>query len=112
MSHSPSELLHGTLDLLILKAVADQPRHGYEIVRHITAATGGAIAIEDGSLYPALYRLEKKRLVKGAWGVATGRRARFYQLTERGRGALAAMTGDWTRFAAGVSRLLRGEESS
>ena len=57
----PSELLHGTLDILILKAVADEPRHGYAIVRQIEAGTSSAVIVEDGSLYPALYRLEKKR---------------------------------------------------
>ena len=66
----PSELLHGTLDILILKALAGEPRHGYAIVRQIESATSGAIAVEDGSLYPALYRLEKQRLIRGEWGVS------------------------------------------
>jgi transcriptional regulator len=105
-----SDLLHGTLDLLILKAVADAPRHGYDIVRRIEAATAAAVAIEDGSLYPALYRLEKRRLLRGEWGISrAGRRARFYRITEAGRRQLAARTAEWTRFAHGVSRLL-GEE--
>jgi transcriptional regulator len=106
----PSDLLHGTLDLLILKALAPAPRHGYEIVRHIEGATGSAVAVEDGSLYPALYRLEKRRLIKGEWGVSdAGRRARFYRLTEAGRRELDARTAEWTRFAAGVSQMLTGE---
>ena len=104
------ELLHGTLDVLILKALVDQQLHGYEIVRRVTASTGGAVAIEDGSLYPALYRLEKKRQIKGEWGVSdAGRRARYYRLTPAGEKALAAQTDAWAKFAAGVSRLLLGE---
>jgi transcriptional regulator len=107
---SQNELLHGTLDVLILKALLDEPLHGYEIVRRVTSSTGGAVAIEDGSLYPALYRLEKKGQIKGEWGVSeAGRRARFYKLTAAGRKALAAQTDAWAKFAAGVSRLLLGE---
>ncbi len=109
MAPKTPELLHGTLDLLILKAVANAPRHGYDIVRHITSATGPAVAIEDGSLYPALYRLEKKGHIKGAWGVSSaGRRARFYELTARGRKALDTQTKNWSAFSAGVSKLLLG----
>jgi PadR family transcriptional regulator, regulatory protein PadR len=112
VSHPSRDLLHGTLDLLILTAVRDAPRHGYEIVRHIETTTHSAVVIEDGSLYPALYRLEKKRQIKGEWGVTEGgRRARFYRLTDAGRKALAARSDDWMRFAAGVSRLLLGERS-
>jgi transcriptional regulator len=109
MSPRSAELLHGTLDVLILKALTDAPRHGYDIVRHITSTTGDAVVIEDGSLYPALYRLEKKGHVTGAWGVSdAGRRARFYELTPVGRAALKAQTKDWAAFAAGVSQFLLG----
>ncbi len=109
MSPRTAELLHGTLDVLILRAVADAPRHGYDIVRFITSTTGDAVVIEDGSLYPALYRLEKKGQIRGAWGVSdAGRRARFYELTPDGRKALKAQTRDWAAFAAGVSQLLLG----
>jgi PadR family transcriptional regulator, regulatory protein PadR len=111
MPHPSRDLLHGTLDLLILSAVRDAPRHGYEIVRHIENTTHSAVVIEDGSLYPALYRLEKKRHIKGEWGVKGGRRARFYRLTDAGQKALAARSDNWTRFAAGVARLLLGERS-
>lgn len=110
MARPQNELLHGTLDVLILKALIDAPHHGYEIVRHITTSTGGAVAIEDGSLYPALYRLEKKGHIKGTWGVSeAGRRARFYALTDAGRRALTTQTDAWAKFAAGVSKLLLGE---
>jgi transcriptional regulator len=109
MSPRSPELLHGTLDVLILKALSDAPRHGYDIVRVITASTGDVVVIEDGSLYPALYRLEKKGHITGAWGVSdAGRRARFYSLTPEGRKALKTQTRDWAAFAAGVSQLLLG----
>lgn len=111
MAPRSPELLHGTLDVLIMKALADAPRHGYDIVRFISAATGDAVVIEDGSLYPALYRLEKKGHIHGAWGVSeSGRRARFYELTPAGRKALESQTRDWAAFAAGVSQLLLGRE--
>ena len=102
------DFLHGTLDTLILKALADESRHGYDIVRRIESLTGEAVRIEDGSLYPALYRLEKKRLIRGDWGVSeAGRRARFYRLTDGGRRRLARLTAEWERFSLGVSRMLK-----
>jgi transcriptional regulator len=108
MGRATHELLHGTLEMLILKAVEDEPGHGYEIVRRIHDSTGGAVRVEDGSLYPALYRLEKRTLVRGDWGVSdAGRRARFYRLTPKGARALASQTKTWEQFAAGVTRLLR-----
>lgn len=111
MAPGRPELLHGTLDVLILKALADAPRHGYDIVRYIGTSTGDTVVIEDGSLYPALYRLEKKAHISGAWGVSDrGRRARFYELTPAGRQALATQTRDWAAFAAGVSQLLLGRQ--
>jgi PadR family transcriptional regulator PadR len=110
MPRPQNELLHGTLDVLILKALIDAPRHGYEIVRHLSTSTNGAVAIEDGSLYPALYRLEKKRQIRGKWGISeAGRRARFYELTDEGHQALEAQTDAWAKFSAGVSKLLLGE---
>ena len=110
MPRPQNELLHGTLDVLILKALAGEPLHGYEIVRRVGASTGGAVTIEDGSLYPALYRLEKRGQIKGQWGVSdAGRRARFYTLTAAGEKALAAQTDAWAKFAAGVSKLLLGD---
>ena len=110
MPKSQNELLLGTLDVLILKALAGDPLHGYEIARRVGVSTSGAVTIEDGSLYPALYRLEKKGQIKGEWGVSeAGRRARFYRLTAAGEKALAAQTDAWAKFAAGVSKLLLGE---
>jgi PadR family transcriptional regulator PadR len=111
MPRATNELLHGTLETLILKALAAEPRHGYEIVRHISTATNGAVVVEDGSLYPALYRLERRKLLRGEWGVSNGRRARFYRLTPAGERTLAAQTKRWSAFAEGVSRLLLGGDN-
>jgi len=106
MANAP-ELLHGTLDTLILKTLAGGRRHGYGIARAIEEATEGIVEIEDGSLYPALYRLERKTWLEAEWGTSElGRRAKFYRLTPRGRKQLAAQTADWARFAAAISRVL------
>jgi transcriptional regulator len=103
------ELLHGALEPLILRTLADADDHGYGISRRIETSTGGAVRVEDGSLYPALYRLEKKALIRGEWGVSEARkRARFYHLTDKGRRHLAKQTAQWAAFAGGVSRLLLG----
>ena len=106
MANAP-ELLHGTLDTLVLKTLAGGRRHGYAIARAIEEATGGIVEIEDGSLYPALYRLEHKGWVEAEWGTSDlGRRAKFYRVTPRGRKQLAAQTADWARFAGAISRVL------
>ena len=110
MPRATNELLHGTLEVMILKALRDEARHGYEIARHIRTSTGDAVVVEDGSLYPALYRLEAKKLLKGEWGVSAGRRARFYRLTPAGQRKLQAETEKWSAFAKGVSKLLLGPE--
>ena len=107
MPRTGDELLHGTLETLILKALVDEARHGYEIARHVRSTTDGAVTIEDGSLYPALYRLERRKLIRGDWGVSRGRRARFYRLTPAGKRRLAVQERRWWAFADGVSRLLR-----
>ena len=104
---TPNALLHGALDGLILKTVARGPSHGYAIARYIEDATGDAVLIEDGSLYPALYRLERKGLLEAEWGVSElGRRAKVYRITEAGRAQLAAEMATWKKFAGGVSRIL------
>jgi len=103
-----TKLLHGTLDTLILKTLSYRPRHGYAVARWIEEQTGNAIRVEEGSLYPALYRLEKKGLLKSEWGVSElERRAKFYSLTERGQAKLDAETAEWLRFSAAVTTLLR-----
>ena len=102
------DLLHGTLDTLILKTLAAGRRHGYGIAKAIEDSTEAVVAIEEGSLYPALYRLERKELVEAEWGISElGRRAKFYRITPRGRKALAAQTAEWARFSAALSRLLQ-----
>jgi PadR family transcriptional regulator PadR len=102
-----SELLHGTLDVLVLKTLTVGPRHGYGIAQWIESASGEAVVVEEGSLYPALYRLERRGLIEAEWGTSElGRKAKFYKLTSRGRRQLAAETEQWARFAAGVSKVL------
>ncbi len=101
------ELLHGTLDALVLKTLSGGRRHGYAIARAIEDATDSVVEIEEGSLYPALYRMERKGWIEAEWGVSElGRRAKFYRLTARGRRHLMAQTADWARFAAAISRVL------
>ena len=102
-----TELLHGTLDALVMKTLTRGPRHGYGISRWIEEATDEAVVVEEGSLYPALYRLERRGLIDADWGVSElGRKAKFYRLTPRGRRQLATETEQWARFAAGVSKVL------
>jgi PadR family transcriptional regulator PadR len=100
-------LLHGTLDALVLKTLAGGPRHGYGIARYLEDATDGAVTIEEGSLYPALYRLERRGLLEASWAPSeTGRRAKLYRLTKEGRAQLARETKAWAEFSAAVSRVL------
>jgi transcriptional regulator len=100
-------LLHGTLDALILKTLASGPRHGYGIGRFLEETTLGAVQIEEGSLYPALYRLERRGLLDAEWRVSElNRRAKFYRLTREGRSELGRETKAWTEFSAAVSRVL------
>ena len=107
MAPSDKKLLHGTLDTLILKTLSHGPRHGYSVARWIEQQTGDAILVEEGSLYPALYRLEKKGLLKSEWGISElERRAKFYRLTERGAAALEEEAASWERFSAAVSAVL------
>ena len=107
MPNPSPELLHGTLDALVLKTLGGGRRHGYAVARAIEEATDGVVEIEDGSLYPALYRMEKKGWIEAEWGVSElGRRAKFYRLTPRGRRQLTAQTAEWARFAAAITRVL------
>jgi transcriptional regulator len=102
------EVLRGTLDLLILRALAGRPLHGYAVMRWIEAATRGDLDIEEGSLYPALYRLEDRGWIESDWGVSeNNRRARFYRLTSTGRAQLKVEVREFTRFAKAVFRALQ-----
>jgi transcriptional regulator len=99
--------MHGTLDALILKTLSWGPRHGYAVARWIEELTDDALQIEEGSLYPALYRLERRGWIEAQWGISdTNRRAKFYELTARGREQLRVQTSQWTQFAAAVSKVL------
>jgi len=107
MPHESNSLLHGTLDALVLKTLVTGPRHGYAIARWIEEATDELLQIEEGSLYPALYRMERKEWIEAEWGVSElNRRAKFYRLTPKGRKQLAVETEQWARFAAAVSKVL------
>jgi PadR family transcriptional regulator, regulatory protein PadR len=104
---TPNALLHGALDALILKTLARGPSHGYAVARYIEDTTGDALLVEEGSLYPALYRMERRGWIEAEWGTSElGRRAKLYRLTDTGRAQLAAETAAWRRFAAGVSKIL------
>jgi len=102
-----TEMLHGTLEVLILKTLVQGPRHGYAIARWLEEATGEAVSIEEGSMYPALYRMEKRGWISAEWGMSElGRRAKVYRITTRGRRQLISVTEQWARFSAAVSGVL------
>ena len=105
-----AELLPGTLDLLILKAVSLGPLHGYGVLLRIEQVTGGALTIEQGALYPALYRLESQDLLDAEWGVSeNNRRAKFYKLTRAGRKRLRDETASWNRLVTAIASALGTE---
>jgi PadR family transcriptional regulator, regulatory protein PadR len=103
MAQSNLDILRGTLDLLILKSVSWGPIHGYDIARWIEAAAHDVLKVEEGTLYPALHRLETRRWLSATWGVSdNNRRAKFYSLTTAGRAQLKAEQTNFTRFANAV----------
>jgi PadR family transcriptional regulator PadR len=107
MAQKTDTMLHGTLDALILKTLSRGHRHGYGIARWIEETTDEALAVEEGSLYPALYRMERRGWIEAEWGMSElGRKAKFYRITPKGRRQLAADTEEWARFAAAVSKIL------
>ncbi len=102
-----AELLPGTLDMLILKAVSLKPLHGYGVLQRIQQISGDALEIPQGSLYPALYRLEHQELIAAEWGVSdNNRRAKYYTLTPAGRRRLREETAGWNRLAAAMTAAL------
>ena len=104
----PSDLIQGTLDVLILKSLATEARHGWAIAKRIQAASGDVLQIKQGSLYPALHRLEQQGLVKAEWGTnETGREAKFYTLTRAGRAQLTEEISQWERLSAAIRLALR-----
>jgi len=100
-------VLQGTLDMLVLKALARGPLHGYDVAEHILAWSGDVLRVEEGALYPALHRLELRGLLASEWGVSTNnRRAKFYRLTPAGRKHLAAEASAWARLSSAVARVM------
>jgi len=107
-----ADLLPGTLDMLILKAVSLGALHGYGVLLRIEQMTRGALLVEQGALYPALYRLEHQGLLDSAWGVSdNNRRAKFYTLTAAGRKRLRERTESWNRNAAAIATALKARPS-
>jgi len=108
MPRDDLDLLQGTLDVLVLKTLSWGPRHGYAVARWIAETTDDALTVEEGALYTALHRLEKRGLVESEWGWSeNNRKAKYYQLTTAGRAQLRARTSSWTRYAEAVFKVLR-----
>jgi PadR family transcriptional regulator, regulatory protein PadR len=108
MAHdAPSDILQGTLDLLILKTLSLQEQHGWGIAQRLQQVSRDVLQVNQGSLYPALYRLERQRLISSSWAPSeNNRRAKYYALTAKGRRHLEAEMGRWRRFAEAVDLVL------
>jgi transcriptional regulator len=106
----PMNLLQGTLDLLVLRALTEGPRHGYAVAHWVRDTTDGALAVEEGALYTSLHRLEGRGWVSGEWGLSeNNRRAKYYSLTAAGRSALAREASTWTKYADAVFKVLNAD---
>jgi transcriptional regulator len=104
------DILRGTLDLLILQALSWGAAHGYDVARRIETATADVLAVGEGTLYPALHRLEERGWVKASWGASeNNRQAKFYTLTRRGRAQLDVETANWKRYAAAIFAALEAK---
>jgi transcriptional regulator len=104
-----SDQLHGTLDMLVLKILEDGPLHGYAVALRLERTSRDVLSVEEGSLYPALYRMERRGWLASSWALTeTGRRARFYRLTKTGRAQLEAETASWLRLTTAVADVLNG----
>ncbi len=107
MARQATDLLQGTLDLLILKTLSSSPQHGWGIAQQIQVASRDLLSVNQGSLYPALRRLEKRSLIRARWGTSeNNRRARFYQLTKQGERRLDVELSSWQRFSGAVNLIL------
>ncbi len=107
------DLLQGTLDMLILKALSGGPLHGYAVAAWLQRTTDDALQVEEGSLYPALHRMTRKGWVKSDWGVSeNNRRAKFYTLTAEGRRQLAAESTSWARLTEAVAKVLHAQPAA
>ena len=104
----PSDLVQGTLDLLILKTLSVEPRHGWAIAKRIQQMSGEALQVQQGSLYPALHRLEQQAWIKAKWEESeTGRQAKFYSLTAAGRKQLESETANWNRLSQAINIIVQ-----
>jgi PadR family transcriptional regulator PadR len=107
MPRDPLEIIQGTLEMLILKALIRGSCNGWQVLCWLRERAGGELSIEEGALYPALHRLERKRLVSSEWGLSeNNRRARYYTLSERGRAELQRQSADWRRYVRVVAAIL------
>ena len=107
MARTNSDQLHGTLDMLVLKTLAEKPLHGYAIAVRLERLSLDVLKVEEGSLYPALYRMESRGWLSSEWSLTdTGRRARFYRLTRAGRAQLAAEEASWNRLTMAVQNVM------
>lgn len=107
-----SEMLKGHLDLLLLAVLEDGPLHGYALIEALTERSGGAIELPEGTIYPALHRLERAGLLGSEWSEATGRRRRTYALTESGRGSLQTRRAEWGVFKGAIERVVGAVQRS
>src|SRR5437868_13916605 len=108
MAKVRTDLMQGTLELLILKTLSRDPMHGYGIVQKIHETVEDLLKVEDGSLYPALYRMEERGWIASEWGVSeNNRRAKFYQLTSAGRKQLKAECANWERISQAINKVLQ-----
>jgi len=108
----PPDLLQGTLELLLLKIVALEPMHGWAIAQRLRQMSGDVLQVSDGSLYPALHKLEQAGLIAAEWrATENNRRAKFYALTDAGRARLAHEAREWTRLSSAVSLIMRAGEA-
>ncbi len=102
-------MLQGTLDLLILKTISAQPKHGWAIAKRIQQISNDVLQVQQGSLYPALHRLEQQGWIRAKWSESeTGRQAKFYSLTAAGRAQLEKETGSWERLSAAINLVIEG----
>jgi len=107
MADSRLDLLQGTLDMLLLKALQLEALHGYAIARRVQQLSEDALRVEEGSLYPALHRIEERGFVESDWGTSeNNRRAKYYRLTRAGRRRLEAEAGDWKRLSLAITRVM------
>src|ERR1051326_6360508 len=107
MARTPVDLLQGTLDLIVLKTLSWRPMHGFGIARWIQLTTDDVLQVEEGSLYPSLYRMENRGWIKAQWALTeNGRRAKYYRLTALGRRQLAAEAKSWDQLTAAIGKIM------